>query len=146
VTVDTSSKHVGMVLALKSIMHSIKCDESQKYERFFSIAYLPKRGGLNDCILAGCLEIGKNMDDGEKQFYNPSKFYEPETLFEAVIHMLATYIAFQSHRRNRNPAATAYNTINDLYMNKKIREKIKNLAEKYYERIQLLSREGSAEG
>lgn len=141
-----SSKHVGMLLALKSIIHSIKCDESQKYERFFSIAYLPARGGLDDCILAGCLEISKDQDGGEKQFYNPSKFYDPETLYEAAIHLLAAYMAFQAHRKNRNPAAIAHNTINDLYMNKKIREKVINLAEKYHERIQLLSCEASAEG
>lgn len=141
-----SSKHVGMMLALKSIMHSIKCDQSQKYERFFSIAYLPRRGGLDDCILAGCLEISREIDGDEKQFYNPSKFYNPETLFEAVIHLLAAYMAFQSHRKNIDLVSITYKTINNLYSDKKIREKLRNLAEKYYQRIRLLSSEDSEEG
>ncbi len=116
--------HIG--LTKTGILHSILCDEGQKYTRYFSIGYLPPRKGLQDCITLGCLEVSK-IDD--KEFYNPSKFYSPDKLEEAVAHLIAVLSAFKAVRYNKEPAQTLHQTYSNINYS---RPKIASLTEKYY--------------
>ena len=138
-TEKSNSKHSGLKLALKSIFHSIKCDSSRKYERFFSIAYLPPRGEYLDCVLAGCLEVARDED---KQFYNPSKFYELEKLREAILHLIAAYSAFEACRNDKPPYMTLHRFLNLIYHDRETRKVLASLTEKYHSRMKFLKEEG----
>jgi len=123
------SGHVGLKTRIANIIHSIKADSGRKYDRYFCIAYLPKRNGLGSCLAMGCLEVER---EGEKEFFNPSKFYDVATLEEAVAHVLAAYVAFKAIKTGRDLPSTMNSTITNIYSNKRYREKLANLATSYY--------------
>jgi hypothetical protein len=116
--------HVGLKAKL---LHSIKCDEGKKYERYFSITFLPPRGDLEACVAVGCLEVSK-IEKG-KEFYNPSKFYDVQTFEQVLMHLLAVFSAFKAYKYDRQPHEMFHQTFNKLFSE---RPKIAELTEKYY--------------
>jgi len=123
------SGHVGLKTRISNIIHSIKADSGKKYDRYFCIAYLPKKDELDSCLAMGCLEIERH---GEKEFFNPSKFYDVETLEEAIAHVLASYMAFKAIKANRDLPTIIHTTLATLYSNRQYREKLTKLATNYY--------------
>ena len=123
------ASHVGLRTRISNIIHSIKADSGRKYDRYFCIAYLPKKEKLGSCLAMGCLEVER---DGDREFFNPSKFYDVGTLEEAIAHVFAAYMAFKAIKSNRDLSSTIHSTLANLYSNRKYREKITQLAANYY--------------
>jgi len=97
----TMSRHVGLKISLHECIHSIKLDSGLKYDRYFAIAFLKSKGDLPPCVAVGSLEVEKKT--GEAEYFNPCKFYSLDKMFEAVIHMLASYIAFYAFENSVSP-------------------------------------------
>jgi len=121
------------------ILHSIKCDEGKKYERYFSISFLPPKPPLDACIAAGCLEVSKTQRD--KEFYNPSKFYSTETLEQAVVHMISALAAFRAYLHHLEPHQAFHKTMDRLM---ELRPRIAELTQAYLRVMRELEEE--AEG
>ena len=121
--------HVGLKTRISNIIHSIKADSGKKYDRYFCIAYLPRKDKLGSCLAMGCLEVER---DGDKEFFNPSKFYDVETLEEAIAHVLAAYMAFKALKSNRDLPSVIHSTLATFYSNRHYREKLTKLAANYY--------------
>ena len=117
--------HVG--LRTKRIVHAIKCDEGEKYDRYFAIAYLPRTERYDDCVAVGSLEVSKGLDG--KEFFNPAKFYDPEKMEDAIAHMIAALAAFRAARYGMDPAQAFHRTFNRI---ESLRTYIPALVEKYY--------------
>jgi hypothetical protein len=117
--------HIG--LKTRNMIHSIKCDEGVKYERYFTISYLPETGKYEDCVTIGCLEVSK-LEEG-KEFYNPVKFHDPEKFEEIIIHLVATLSAFRAVKYNLEPYQAFFKTMKNI---ESARNRIASLTEKYY--------------
>lgn len=122
------STHVGLKTRIQNIIHSIKADSGKKYDRYFCIAYLPKTDKLSSCLAMGCLEIEK---EGEREFFNPSKFYDIHILDEAIIHILCSYMAFKALKTSRPLPSIIHSTLSNIYGNQELRAKIAELAQRY---------------
>jgi hypothetical protein len=128
--VTVKKTHVGLKARL---IHSIKCDEGREYERYFSVSFLPPKNGLEPCVTAGCLEVSKS--GGGKEFYNPSKFYEPETLEQAVASLIALLAAFRAYKYGREPYQAFHQTMNRLL---ELRPKIAELTQAYFSTMKMI--------
>jgi hypothetical protein len=124
--------HVG--LKTKRIIHAIKCDEGEKYDRYFAIAYLPRTDKYDDCVAVGSLEISKDLDG--KEFFNPAKFYDPERMEDAIAHMIAALAAFRAARHGLEPYQAFSRTFNRI---ESLRTYIPALVEKYYRAMRAAS-------
>jgi len=129
-----SREHVGLRLGLKNLIHSIPLDRGLKYERYMAIGYLPKKDGMDDCVVVGSLEVSR--DEEGKEFFNPCKFYQTEKLFEAIIHMTAAYVAFSARRRGVSARQMFFSLLASVATDLRLREKILNLAEGYYKKME----------
>jgi len=124
--------HVG--LRTRWIVHAIKCDEGEKYERYFAIAYLPRTDRYDDCVAVGSLEVSKGLDG--KEFFNPAKFYDPERMEDAIAHMIAALAAFRAVRHGLDPAQAFHRTMNRI---ESLRTYIPALVEKYHRAMRAAS-------
>lgn len=125
----SEKKRVSLRIGIENALTSIELESGYKYRRFFTIAYLPTKDDLPSCLCIGNLEVSKETG---KEFYNPTKFYHPEKLWEALANMLAAFIAFKSIKTGR-PLHSCFNiTLNQLYGDRGLRLKLRNLAEAYH--------------
>ena len=129
---------MGLRLGLRNCIHSILLDEGIKYDRYMAIGYLPRKGNLDDCVVVGNLEVSKGGED--KEFFNPCKFYQPEKLFEAITHMVAAYVAFSAKRRGVSARQMFFSLLTSVATDLRLREKILNLAEGYYKKMEEIER------
>ena len=121
---------MGLKVGLHHCIHSILLDSGRKYDRYLAISYLPKKEDLPSCLAIGNLEVSKEDD---KEFFNPCKFYDPEILYEAVVHILSTYIAFEAVKRGIPLYQTFIKTIRRLQNDKSLHKTMIDLAERYYQ-------------
>lgn len=128
-----SKEHVGLRPGMEQYIHSMKLDSGYKYDRYLAIAYLKSKGDLPSCVAIGSLEVGK-LGEG-KVFFNPCKFYSEDALFEAIIHVLSTYIAFTAIRRGVTPRQVFIPLLNKLRNDFRLCEKLINLSEGYYKKM-----------
>jgi hypothetical protein len=138
--IEMSGEHVGLRLDIRKCIHSILLDSGQKYERYIAIGYLPRRGNLNDCVVIGSLEVSKEVEG--KEYFNPCKFYDPNKLFDAIIHMIASYVAFAAKRRGIPARQMFFSLLNTVAMDFKLREKILHLSEAYHKKMEEIERGG----
>jgi len=124
---------VGLKISLNECIHSIKLDSGLKYDRYFAIAFLRSKGDLPTCMAIGSLEVLK--ETGEAEYFNPCKFYSPDKMLEAIIHMLASYIAFYSLKKGVSPRQAFMSVLNRLRFDQKLLDKLANLAEGYYRKM-----------
>jgi hypothetical protein len=136
------SKHVGLKISLSQCIHSIKLDSGLKYDRYFAIAFLRSKGDLPACMAIGNLEVLK--ETGEAEYFNPCKFYSPDKMFEAVIHMLASYIAFHAFKRGVSPRQAFMSVLNRLRFDQRLLDKLANLAEGYYKKMVEIEGDGGS--
>jgi hypothetical protein len=124
--------HVG--LQPKNIIYITKCDEGEKYERNLTITFLPRTNSYEDCLAMGCLERSKH--DPAREYYNPVKFYDPEKMAEALIHILAAFSAFRALKHGWTPHQAFHRMFMKLTAE---RQKIAALTEEYYHTLKELS-------
>jgi hypothetical protein len=104
-----------------------------KYDRYFAIAFLRSKGDLPPCVAVGSLEVEK--ETGEAEYFNPCKFYSLDKMFEAVIHMLASYIAFYAFENSVSPRQVFMKLLDMFRSDYKLLNKLANLAEGYYKKM-----------
>jgi hypothetical protein len=136
--------HTGLKVGLRRFLHSLYLDSGSKYDRFMAIAYLPRRGRLDPCVAIGSLEVSK--DDPGKEFYNPMKFSSPGKLFEAMTHILATYIAYAARHRGLTVREVFVPILERLRHDYRLHDKLVRLAEGYYRSMALADAVGPVGG
>jgi hypothetical protein len=127
------SRHVGLRISLNECIHSIRLDSGLKYDRYFAIAFLKSKGDLPPCVAVGSLEVLK--ETGEAEYFNPCKFYSLDKMFEAVIHMLASYIAFYAFENSVSPRQVFMKLLDRFRSDYRLLDKLANLAEGYYKKM-----------
>jgi hypothetical protein len=137
------SKHVGLKISPDECIHSIKLDSGLKYDRYFAIAFLKSKGDLPACVAVGSLEVLK--ETGEAEYFNPCKFYSLDKMFEAVIHMLASYIAFYAFENSVSPRQVFVKLLDMLRSDYRLLNKLANLAEGYYKKMVEIESSGAGE-
>ena len=137
------SKHVGLKISLNECIHSIKLDSGLKYDRYFAIAFLKSKGDLPPCVAVGSLEVLR--ETGKAEYFNPCKFYSPDKMLEAIIHMLASYIAFYSFKKGVSPRQAFMSVLNMLRFDQRLLDKLANLAEGYYRKMVEIESSGAGE-
>ena len=136
--------HTGLKIGLRRFLHSLYLDSGSKYDRFMAIAYLPRRGGLEPCVAIGSLEVSKS--DPNKEFFNPMKFSNPGKLFEAIVHILATYIAYSARYRGLTVREVFVPILERLRYDDRLHDKLVRLAEGYYRFMSLADSVGPVGG
>jgi hypothetical protein len=134
--------HTGLKVGLRRFLHSLYLDSGSKYDRFMAIAYLPRRGGLEPCVAIGSLEVSR--DDPGKEFFNPMKFSSPGKLFEAMTHILATYIAYAARHRGLTVREVFVPILERLRYDSRLHDKLVRLAEGYYRFMGLADSQASS--
>lgn len=127
---SVEKRHLGLRIGLERCIHSILLDHGKKYDRYLAIAYLPERENMPSCLAIGNLEVSKEEEG--KEFFNPCKFYSSETLFEVIVHMLCTCIAFEAIKRGVPPYQVFIKYIRTLQNDRNLHVKMRELVEKYY--------------
>jgi len=135
VSVMSEKKHTGLKIGINNALASIELESGHKYRRYMTIAYLPTRHDLPSCLCVGNLEVSM---DGEKEFYNPAKFYSHERLWDTIIHLIAAHLAFSSIKTGRQLYSLYHSMLQTLYRDEGLREKIRRLAEAYHETMMKL--------
>lgn len=137
------SRHVGLRISLDECIHSIKLDSGLKYDRYFAIAFLKSKGDLPPCVAVGSLEVEKKT--GEAEYFNPCKFYSLDKMFEAIIHMLASYIAFYAFENSVSPRQVFMKLLDMFRSDYRLLNKLANLAEGYYKKMVEIESSGAGE-
>jgi hypothetical protein len=137
------SRHVGLRISLDECIHSIKLDSGLKYDRYFAIAFLKSKGDLPPCVAVGSLEVEKKT--GGAEYFNPCKFYSLDKMFEAIIHMLASYIAFYAFENSVSPRQVFMKLLDMFRSDYRLLNKLANLAEGYYKKMVEIESSGAGE-
>jgi hypothetical protein len=104
---------------------------------------LKSKGDLPPCVAVGSLEVEKKT--GEAEYFNPCKFYSLDKMFEAVIHMLASYIAFYAFENSVSPRHVFMKLLDRFRSDYRLLDKLVNLSEGYYRKMVEIESSGAGE-
>ncbi len=128
-----SEKHTGLRISLDKYLNTLYLDSGRKYDRYMGIAFLKSNNNYPPCVVVGNLEISK--EEQGKEFFNPCKFNDPDKLFSAILHLLATYIAYNALLRGVSVREIFVPFVRKLQYDKRIHDQLVNLAENYYKKM-----------